>query len=175
VPFVVRTGSALPNPQLAGVGLEAEVRLRRHVTLTGGFLLVDLPQRARPHVQLPLVAATTMGRIRRVYVADRNRFEQVIGVATAPVRYRNRVFADLPVSPGGKWHLFGDDEIFFDFSTSTWNQNRLQLGGGMRVRSGVVLDLFYLQRHLRGGVPTTHVFGTTLKVTLKPLSGEEGR
>jgi hypothetical protein len=56
--IVTRTDSTLPNPQLLGGGLEGEVRVLPHLTLTGGCSFVDLPQRGRLHVQLPLVAAT---------------------------------------------------------------------------------------------------------------------
>lgn len=172
---VVRTDSRLPNPQLVGGGLEGEVRVLRHLAITGGYLLVDLPQRAERHVQLPLVAATTMVRVRRLNIADRNRFEKLVGFGTSPVRYRNRVLADLRLRGDTKWHLFGEDEVFFDFSTSTWNQNRLRFGGGVRLGRGCVLDLFYLQRNVRGEAPTTHVLGTTLKVALKSPPAQEAR
>src|SRR5262249_14255275 len=79
---VVRTDSRLPNPQLVGGGLEGEVRVLRHLAITGGYLLVDLPQRAERHVQLPVVAATTMVRVRRLNIADRNRFEKLVGFGT---------------------------------------------------------------------------------------------
>src|SRR5215471_9834159 len=88
--IVTRTDSTLPNPQLVGGGLEGEVRVLPHLTLTGGYLFVDLPQRGRLHVQLPLAAATTMFRVRRLYIADRNRVEKLVGFGTSPVRYRNR-------------------------------------------------------------------------------------
>jgi hypothetical protein len=172
---VTRIDSTVPNPQFVGGGLEAEARVLRHVALTGGYLFVDLPQRGPLHVQLPLVAATTMWRVGRLYTADRNRFERLVGFGTSPIRYRNRLLADLPFGPGDRWHVFGDDEVFFDFSTSTWNQNRLQLGGGVRFRPGLALDMYYLQRNISGGVPTTHVFGTTLKVALASASGEAKR
>ena len=170
--IATRTDSMLPNPQLVGGGLEGEVRVLRHLTLTGGYLFVDLPQRGRLHVQLPLVAATTMFRVGRLFMSDRNRFEQLVGYGTSPVRYRNRMLVDLSLGSDARWHLFGDDEAFFDFSTSTWSQNRLQLGGGVRLRPGVALDTYYLQRNVRGGAPTTHVLGTTLRVALHPVSRE---
>jgi len=158
-----------------GGGLEGEVRVRRYLTLTGGYLFVDLPQRAQSHVQLPLVAATIMFRVGRLSMADRNRFEQLVGFGTSPVRYRNRLLVDVSFASDNKWHLFGDDEVFFDFSSSILSQNRLRLGGGIRVAAGVALDTYYLQRNLRRGAPTTHVIGTTLRIALHPEPKGEKR
>ena len=137
---------------------------------TGGYLFADLPQRAQSHVHLPLVAVTTTFRVGPLTIADRNRVEKLIGYGVSPVRYRNRVFAGLPLRRHGGWHLFGDDEAFFDTSVSSWTQNRLQLGGGARLNSRVSLDVFFLQRRVAGGAARTNVLGTTVKVALKPSS-----
>jgi Protein of unknown function (DUF2490) len=170
-PFVVRFDPALPNPQLVAGELTVDVPVARHLTLTGGYLFADLPQRAQSHVHLPLIAVSTTFRAGPVRIADRNRLEKLIGFGVSPIRYRNRLLVDLPLGPDGRWHVFGDDEVFFDTSASQWNQNRLQLGTGARITSGVGLDLYYLQRRVSGGSSSTNVFGTTVRLTLKPSSG----
>lgn len=43
VPFLARTDTRLPNPQLAATGITADFRLPWRLTLTGGYLFADLP------------------------------------------------------------------------------------------------------------------------------------
>src|SRR5262249_8419773 len=157
VPSVIRVDSQLPNPQLAATGVEIEVPLSRYITATGGYLFADLPQRAQSHVHLPLIAVSTTVRLGRLTIADRNRVERLIGYGVSPIRYRNRFMVELPVGRADRWHVFGDDEAFLDTSVSNWTQNRLQVGCGARVASGVWVDLFYLQRRVAGGAASTNV------------------
>jgi len=170
VPSVVRLDSRLPNPQLAATGVEIDVQLSRYITAGGGYLFADLPQGAQSHVHLPLIAVSTTLHVGRLTIADRNRVEKLIGYGVSPVRYRNRFTVELPIGPTARWHVFGDDEAFFDTSVSGWTQNRLRVGGGARVVSGLSVEVFYLQRRVAGGVPSTNVFGTTAKIALKPSS-----
>src|SRR5262249_45420783 len=139
VPSVIRLDSQLPNPQLAATGVEIDVRLSRYITATGGYLFADLPQRAQSHVHLPLFAVSTTVRVGRLTIADRNRVEKLIGYGVSPIRYRNRFMVEVPIGRSAKWHVFGDDEAFFDTSVSSWTQNRLQVGCEARVVSGVSL------------------------------------
>jgi len=46
VPFLARTDTNLPNPQLAASGFTADFPLPWRLTLTGGYLFADLPQRS---------------------------------------------------------------------------------------------------------------------------------
>lgn len=166
-PFLARTDTSLPNPQLAATGITADFPLPWRVTLTGGYLFADLPQRSQL-VHLPLVAITKGGAIGRFTVADRNRFEKLVGFGTPPVRYRNRLLLDRAFGAHDRWHLFAGDEVFFDLSAGAWNQNRLQAGGGARLNRRLLLDVYYLQRDASGLAPTTRVLGTTLRLTLTP-------
>jgi hypothetical protein len=166
-PFLARTDTSLPNPQLAATGITADFPLPWRLTLTGGYLFADLPQRSQL-VHLPLVAITKGGAIGRFTVADRNRFEKLVGFGTSPVRYRNRLLFDRAFGAHDRWHLFAGDEVFFDLSAGAWNQNRLQAGGGARLNRRLLLDVYYLQRDASGLAPTTRVLGTTLRVTLTP-------
>ncbi len=174
VPLLARTDTRLPNPQLAATGITADLPLASHLTLTGGYLFADLPQRS-VLVHIPLVALSTPFHIGRVTITDRNRFEKLIGYPTSPVRYRNRIGLDCPFGTHDRWHLFVDDEVFFNLSAGNWNQNRFQAGGGARLNRRLFLDMYYLQRNAGGGASQTHVLGTTLRVALTPRTKEGGR
>jgi hypothetical protein len=99
-------------------------------------------------------------------MSDRNRFEKLIGFAGSPVRYRNRLLFDLPLGKHDRWHVFADDETFFNLSVAAWNQNRFQVGGGARLNSRLSLDVYFLERSLSGGAPETRAVGTSWKVIL---------
>ena len=166
-PFLARTDTSLPNPQLAATGITVDFPLPWRLTLTGGYLFADLPQRSAL-VHLPLVALTKSGTIGRFTFADRNRFEKLVGFGTSPVRYRNRFLVDRPLGAHDHWHLFADDEVIFDVSAGVWSQNRAQAGSGARLNRRLLLDVHYVQRNASGPAPTTRVLGTTLRVTLTP-------
>lgn len=166
VPLLARIDSRLPNPQLAATGITADFRLAWHFTLTGGYLFAIIPTRSLD-VHLPLVAITSTFRFRRFVLADRNRFEQLVGYRNSPVRYRNRLLVDYPFGAMERWHAFADDEVLFNLTDWNWNQNRLQLGGGRQLTSRLSLDIYYLRRNLSGGFPTQNVLGTTLRIGLR--------
>jgi hypothetical protein len=166
-PFLARTDSSLPNPQLAATGLTADFPLQRHITLTGGYLFADLPQKSLA-VHVPLVAVSNAFRLGRTTLAERNRFEKLFDYPNQPVRYRNRVLADEALGTNHRWHLFANDEVFFDLTAGAWSQNRLQAGGGVWLRSRALLDLYYLRRNASGGAAPVHVLGTTLRLALTP-------
>ena len=46
VPLLARVDASLPNPQLAASGVTADFQLPWHLTCTGGYLFVVLPQRS---------------------------------------------------------------------------------------------------------------------------------
>jgi hypothetical protein len=165
VPLVARIDSQLPNPQLAAGGMSADLALGRHLTLTGGYLFADLPQKSL-RVHLPLVALTNSFRIGRVTLADRNRFEKLFSYANSPIRYRNRFLVEQAL--GARGHLFATDEVIFDLTNQAWSQNRFQSGGGFRLNRQVWLDVYYLRRNGSGGAMPANVLGTNLRVSLTP-------
>lgn len=169
VPTLARFDNRLPNPQLVATGITADFSMSRRVTLTGGYLCAELPQRSQA-VHVPLVAASAAFRLRRFTVADRDRFEKLIGFGSSPIRYRNRVLLDRPFGLDDRWHIFADDEVFFDLSSARWNQNRFQAGGGARLTPGLALDLYYLLKNPKSGAPI-HVLGLTLKIELRKKDG----
>ena len=171
LPMVVRLDTQLANPQLAATGVLVDVPVGRHFILTPGYLFADLPL-ASLQVHLPLLAGTVEGPAGRFSFADRNRVEKLYGYGTEPVRYRNRVLADRAFGASRRWHAFATDEIFWNLSNATWNQNRLQVGGGTRLSRVASLDMYYLQRNASGGAATTRVLGTTLRILLRPARGE---
>jgi hypothetical protein len=167
VPLLARVDSSLPNPQLAATGITADFRLPWHLTLTGGYLFAVLPQRSLD-VHLPLVALTPTFKLHRFVLADRNRFEKLVGFANSPVRYRNRFLVDAPFGAKERWHAFIDDEVIFNLTDGDWNQNRFEIGGGRQLAFRIFLDVYYLQRNPGGSAPQTRVAGTTLRINLRP-------
>jgi hypothetical protein len=130
------------------------VRLPAHLTLTAGYLFADLPQSSYK-VHLPVIAVTPTFHIGRVTISDRNRF-----------------LVDCPFGAHQRWHVFTDDEIFFNLTAADWNQNRFQAGGGARLSQRLDLDVYYLQKNPAGNAPVTHVLGTTLTIGLRPRPRE---
>jgi len=167
VPVLARTDTNLPNPQLAATGITVDIPLRWSLTLTAGYLFADLPQLS-DGVHVPLIAVSTTFQVRRFTLADRNRFEKLIGYGDSPVRYRNRIFLDRPLGAGDRWHLFTDDEFFFNLTAGSWNQNRFQAGGGARLNRRLFVDVYYLQRVPSGRAAKTNVLGTTLRIRITP-------
>ncbi|HZS71481.1 MAG TPA: DUF2490 domain-containing protein [Candidatus Acidoferrum sp.] len=166
VPLLARIDASGANPQLAATGITADFGLPWHLTLTGGYLYAKLP-RSSLDVSVPLAAVAKSFRFGRFAIADRNRFEKLIGFGDSPVRYRNRILAERPLGTQARWRIFASDEVFFNLSARNWNQNRAQAGIGRRLSRRVFLDVFYLQRNIREGAPTTHALGTTLRIELK--------
>lgn len=101
-------------------------------------------------VHLPLVAVTKSFQWGRFSLADRNRFEKLVGFPGNPVRYRNRLFLDRPLGPSNAWHVFVDDEAIWNLSAGQWSQNRAQVGGGARLSRRLFLDVYYLRRNVSG-------------------------
>jgi hypothetical protein len=171
VPAVIRLDTQLANPQLAATGVLVDLALSHHFTLTPGYLFAELPQ-SSTQVHVPLLAGSVGWQAGRFSFADRNRVEKLVGYGSAPVRYRNRILVDRPFGVSHRWHAFATDEIFWNISNATWNQNRLQAGGGLRLHRNAFFDMYYLQRNASGGSATTRVVGTTLRILLKPARGE---
>jgi hypothetical protein len=164
VPMLARTDTHLPNPQLAAIGITVDSPRLWRLTLTGGYLFGDLPQRSEV-VHIPLLAVSISFRPGRLTITDRDRFEKLVGYGTSPIRYRNRLLLSRSFGVDEWGHLFVDDEVFFDLSASSWSQNRFQAGGGTRVNDRISFDVYYLERNSSHG-PATTVVGTTLRMTL---------
>jgi hypothetical protein len=165
-PVILATDSSLPNPQFVVSGLTVDASLPWHITMSGGYVFLDLPTGAQSLVRIPLLAASGAFRVRRLVGTDRNRVEKLMGLGSSPVRYRNRLSLDLTLDDGGAWHVFGDGEFFFDGSTSKWTQNRLRFGAGHRLSARNILDVYCLRRSVSGVGTKTYVVGTTLKIDL---------
>jgi hypothetical protein len=151
---------------LAATGIIANFPLNRNLTLTGGYLFADLPQ-VPDQAHVPLIAVLTAFKMRRFNLGDQNRFEKLIGYGDCPIRYRNLVLADRPIGEHGNWHIFCNDEVFFNLTAGNWNQNRFKAGGGARLNRRLFLDLYYLQRNSTGGAAPAHVLGTDLAVRIR--------
>ncbi|HEX8941751.1 MAG TPA: DUF2490 domain-containing protein [Gemmatimonadaceae bacterium] len=169
-PIVVRSEPGPSTPDFIGSGALADVTLPWNATLTGGFLTVRLTQHKATLVQLPLVAVSESFHLGTITAFDRNRVEQLLGFGTSPRRYRNRLLLDAPLDHGA-WHLFGDDEEFYDFSSRAWTQNRARLGAGHQLAERAVVDVYYLRKTVRP--TTTHVVGVTVRIQVtRPRQGK---
>ena len=173
-PFLTRCDTRLPNPQFAATGIMADFRVPGNLTLTAGYLFVDLAQYSWL-VNAPLIAASESIHIGKLRVSDRNRFEKLAGLGqlgklaglgAAPVRYRNRLLLDLPLGADDNWHVFADDEVFYDFAISRWNQNRIRAGGGVRISGRLFLDVYFLEQNASRPAFEARVVGSTLRVLL---------
>lgn len=171
-PFLTRCDTERPNPQLAATGIMADVHVPWHLTLTGGYLFVDLPQFSW-RVNAPLIAVSESIHIQKLRLSNRNRFEKLVGLGelgklaglgASPVRYRNRLVLDLPLGVDDKWHIFAEDEVFYDFAVSIWNQNRLRAGGGVRLSRHLFLDVYFLEQNTSRRASETRVVGSTLRI-----------
>lgn len=140
---------------------------------------MELPQFSW-QVYAPLIAASESVHVRTMRVSDRNRFEKLAGLGelgkraglgASPVRYRNRLMLEVPIGADDKWHVFTDDEVFYDFAISRWNQNRIRAGGGMRLNSRLFLDVYFLEQNERPSFEAL-VVGSTLRVALTPIRRE---
>jgi hypothetical protein len=154
----------------------ADFHVPRNLTLTGGYLFVDLPQ-VSWLVNAPLIAVSESIHIKKLTVSDRNRFEKLAGLGElgrlaglgfSPIRYRNRLLLDFQLGHDAKWHIFSEDEVFYDFAVSKWNQNRLQLGGGLMLSKHLSLDVYFLEQNTSRPTAEIHVIGSTLRATLTP-------
>ena len=152
----------------------ADIHLPGKLTLTAGYLFVDLPPYST-QAHVPLIAVSELFKVGRVAISDRNRFERLFGLGelgrhaglgNSPVRYRNRLLFDLALGRTDRCHLFADDEVFYDFEVSRWNQNRVQGGGGMRLSKRLLLDIFFLQQNISVPSRQIKVVGSTLRVDL---------
>jgi hypothetical protein len=152
----------------------ADIHLPGKLTLTAGYLFVDLPPYST-QAHVPLIAVSELFKVRQVAISDRNRFERLFGLGdlgrhaglgNSPVRYRNRLQFDLTLGRTDCCHLFADDEVFYDFEVSRRNQNRVQGGGGMRLSKRLLLDIFFLQQNISVPSKQIQVLGSTFRVAL---------
>jgi hypothetical protein len=173
-PLLARTDSHLPNPQLAATGVIANYSLDKDLIATAAYLYADLPQ-PDYSVHLPVLALTPVFHQNGFTVGDTNRFEMLIGYPKSPVRYRNKLFMDRSFDRSERWHMFADDEMFFNLTAGDWNQNRFQAGAGARLDRRLSLDVYYLERVSNGAAQSTNVLGTILTVRITSARKEQNQ
>jgi Protein of unknown function (DUF2490) len=175
VPIVLRNGFSLPDPQLFGIGPLVGIALSKHVTITTGYLFVELPNTGPGYaVHVPLGAITLRQKVGDVHLSDRNRAEALIGLPQSPIRYRNKLVLSFPFA-NERWLPFLTNETFYDFSKSYWSQNRFQAGIGRQVSSRTRFDLFYMERSVHRSHPTaSHIIGLTLEIKLTRRTSRRG-
>ena len=163
-----RLGNDLPNPTLAAVGLQLDYRIHSWIASATGYYVSirNADTGADATVWLPAAAITYEYHWGRMLLSDRNRVEQLEGLASAPTRYRNRASVD--------WHLAGSrgptdffiaDESFYDFSKDRWTRNRAQVGFQFHLSADANLQVFYLRQNNTYGAPDRlNVLGLTLQL-----------
>jgi len=164
---VIRDGSGLPNPALAGGGGTLDIN-DGPWTFTAGNLWVVVRSPASGHrtaVDLPLGAVSYEWSFAGVSFSDRNRAENLIGIPGDPWRYRNRVLIDYPVTSLGPIKtLFASDEVFFDFGHDQWSRNRAQFGVVLPVQPNIQMQIYYMRQDDRFSHPgALNILGVTLK------------
>jgi hypothetical protein len=134
--------------------------------------VVGQPTNVKPNL-FRWVAATKPFAVWRIVAADRNVFDDFRGFGGSAARYRNRFSLDFVPDHNREWHLFGDDEAFFDRSVSKWTQNRLRLDGGRRLSESVLIDVYYLRWTVTSARTSTNVVGSTVTVALNKRPKKE--
>ena len=100
-----------------------------------------------------------------VKFSDRNRIEyRMFDHKDNSFRYRNRLKASFPVQLGNiELGLYAYDELFYDFSTDEFNQNRMAFGATKKLSSALAVDIYYLYKSKKSSDWSgTNVIGTKL-------------
>lgn len=169
--LTTRVGNDLPNPTLTAGGLQIDYRFGSWMaSATGYYVSIRNTQSgARTSLWLPAAAMSYEIRLGPVAIFDRNRFEQLDGLAGCPSRYRNRVVADWHFPAGRQLtDVFLSDEAFYDFSRDRWSRNRAQVGVQFHLAQNTRLQTFYMrQNNTYGASARLNVLGLTLQLDLR--------
>jgi hypothetical protein len=169
--LTTRLGNGLPNPTLNAEGLQIDYRFGSWTSsATGYYVSVRNPETGiRTVIWLPAAALTYNVDVGRLTVSDRNRVEQLEGIAGSPTRYRNRTSVTWSVSESGRLtKIFITDELFYDFARDRWTRNRIQAGIQCRLARDANLQVFYLrQNNTYGALNRLNVLGLTLHIDVK--------
>jgi hypothetical protein len=169
--LTARLGNDLPNPALSATGLQFDYRMGSWTTSATSYYVSirNAETGARTTVWLPAAALSYQVDVGAFSLADRNRVEQLEGLAGTPTRYRNRASVF--------WHLAGDsvptdifitDEVFYDFSKDSWTRNRAQAGIQLHLDKKARLQVFYLRQNTDYGAPDRlNVLGLTLQLDIE--------
>jgi Protein of unknown function (DUF2490) len=167
-----RLGNDLPNPTLTAGGLQFDYRLGSSWVVSGTGYYVSIRNAesgSRTAVWLPAAALTYQIDVGRLVLSDRNRVEQLEGLPGSPTRYRNRASAYWHVAVGHELtDVFVADEVFYDFSRSSWTRNRAQTGLQFQLSADSKLQMFYMRQNNTYGTPNRlNSLGLTLQLDIK--------
>jgi hypothetical protein len=162
-----RAAEGFPTPALVAASLAVDLTIHGTV-LTAG----DLEARTRSasgastNVHLPLISASFFVPMGSALLSDRNRVERIDGVPGSPIRYRNRLAAELPIPRGRAWTAVElSDEVFYDDSRHRWTRNRAQIPTVWKVGGQSELLVYLLDQHDSIASPhNLHVLGLTLRI-----------
>jgi hypothetical protein len=163
-----RSSLQLANPQLGGVGVVADFRANNLLTFSLGYIYAGLPNIGKGFtVDAPLAAVSLGQAFGRWSIRERSRVERLYGVPGDPYRYREKVDISYAVLP--RFHLFANDEVFYQFGIDRWNQNRAQVGFNRVINEAVSVDLFYLQRNTASEPKNTKGLGATVHLSFSSI------
>lgn len=116
-----------------------------------------------------LIEATLKHALGKLKLSDRSRIEYRNRNTTDAWRYRNRLKVSYPL-PFKKIKItpFAADEIFWDITNHTLNQNRFSTGLETGLNRHVTLKTYYLLRSVRRGADwdEEHILGTGLSLKM---------
>jgi hypothetical protein len=97
-------------------------------------------------------------------MSDRNRVEVRWVNGSRSTRYRNALSLERDVRIRSFLFVpYGSAEVFYDFSKSSWNQQRFSGGLQWPYKQLLMLETYYLYQHVAGGNPArVNVAGLTL-------------
>jgi hypothetical protein len=167
---LVRAGTDLPDPTVAGGGLTADLALGAWTLGLGAY---DVSVRhagdgARGSIRIPFANATVATDVLGLRLANRVRVLELANLPGGPVFYADRLTADVVLTgsavPG---HVFVSDEVFYDLAQDRWYRNRAQIGVGLPAYARSELQLYYLRQNDHLGEPQVlNVLGLTWKIRL---------
>ncbi|HKP68414.1 MAG TPA: DUF2490 domain-containing protein [Pyrinomonadaceae bacterium] len=149
-------------------GFELHFRANKHLTFVTGALyrgdeVVDSVRQYETRLDF---GATFNGTWKGVSFRDRNFYEYRVRSGRNDISvYRNRFQMSVPVKHKGKvlFSPFISEEIFYDFSAKSFNNNELFLGITRRLDSRTELDIAYI----RNDTSPANINGLSLNLKIR--------
>ena len=106
--------------------------------------------------------------IKRLVLDNMHQFEQRFRQLQNSQRYRSRVQVEWPFRfHDADYRLFCWDEAYYDWIPHAWSRNRFAAGGGRRLNSNLVIDLYYLKQNASFSRPRNiNAVGITFRIQL---------
>ena len=134
----------------ARAGIELHFRANKHLTFVTSALYRgdEVVENVRQYETRLAVGPTFSATWKQVSFRDRNLYEYRVRSGRNDISvYRNRLHISVPVTHNGKvlFSPFLSEEVFYDFSANSFNNNELFLGVTRRINSRSELDIAYIR------------------------------